>query len=203
MNTRAEIHMGNNLNDRYIFDHVAILVPSLERSLGVLRSGKYPVEPIEVLEQQGTREVYLGQSSKGSLLLIQPTHSPWFLPHVERHGFGIHHVAIDVPSIVDFCESLENKGWFLHTASAFGMKRFQTVYLVQPASRLMIEVQLPSREVGRLEETFVNQVSVPIRTDDETKTLDHLHIEELRPSKNQDWTFRIGDREWSVNDLTR
>ncbi len=189
------------MNDRYVFDHIAILVPSLERSLAVLSAGNYPVEAIEVLEQEGTREVYLGQNSKGSLLLIQPTHSSWFLPYIKQHGFGIHHVAIDVPSLVDFCESLEGKGWFMHTASAYGMERLRTVYLVQPASRLMIEVQIPPRDVSQLEGRFVSQLVVPIQNDGDRETLNNLDVAELRPTNGQSWSFCIGDRVWDVNDL--
>lgn len=92
-------------------DHVAIAVRDLDATLDLLRD-LFGIEPDsrEVVEEQGVEEamVPLGGSH---LQLLEPTGPDTPVGRfLGRHGEGLHHVAIAVPSVDDALDHLRKAG---------------------------------------------------------------------------------------------
>lgn len=95
----------------YNLDHVAVAVENLDATLAELHK-LFGLEPLsrEVVEGQGVEEamVPIGGSY---LQILQPTSSDTPVGRfIERHGEGLHHIAIAVASIDDALSHLKEEG---------------------------------------------------------------------------------------------
>ena len=112
-------------------NHVAILNSSVldtAKSLGF--HGDYS-SSIEIFEE--TRELYIGEQNLGArLLLMEPATKGHYLSALTRRGPGLHHVAINVPHIQSFVQSLEGSGWLLLPVSLRTWSDIQQVWLARP-----------------------------------------------------------------------
>jgi hypothetical protein len=60
-----------------ILDHIAFVVPSLERALQALGTVRFAVGEPQAYPSEGTRELYVGDPDQvGRLLLMQPAGEP-------------------------------------------------------------------------------------------------------------------------------
>lgn len=186
--------------------HVAVVVPSLENSLKIL-SPKYHVGNIETFHEKDdgkTLEAYVGSGlmQSGQLLLIEPLESKWFLQFVSEFGFGLHHVAINVTSLVDYCNFLYQKGWYLHTSSVFGYQNLHTIYLVRPGIPLIIEVQ-QQKIVERAENRFISEILLQVKDAREESCITSLGIAELFPVRNKRSLLKMDNKEWDIAEIAQ
>lgn len=192
------------MNSKVALSHVTLLVPSLEDSRALLPSDLYRLWNIDAFEEKidgGSREFYVGPAdyAKGMLLFVQGTTSRWFANFVAQFGYGLHHVAIDVPSVVDYCERMNQSGWYLHVGSAYALQKSNCVYLVRPGFSVIIEVQQRDDDIER--EYFVSNVVVGVNNDADKAAVEALGIAEFTAEINAQTRFKIGDKEWLVDDL--
>src|ERR1044071_1670066 len=93
-------------------NHVAFLVDSIEMVLEENIFDPGAIGEIEEFPSEGTRELYIGQSDQmGKLLLMQANGPGPYQDALNKRGTGLHHIAIDVPSIDDFVATLSGSGW--------------------------------------------------------------------------------------------
>lgn len=126
--------------------HVAVLVPSARRAADHLRQFGFQIGKEEAWEDVGTREIYVERDKANSLLIMEPAKPGVYQRAMEKRGPGIHHLAIDVPDLEDYIQSIESSGWLLHPSSIRTMKSTRAVYLARPGFPALIEVQEQSGE---------------------------------------------------------
>lgn len=123
-------------------NHIALLVPSVEKAAEVARQAGLPVGPTEEFEGEGTREVYVGDPNHSTLLLfIEPFREGPYSRALVKRGPGLHHIAIDVLDVESFADGLSDTGWLLHPRSLYTIKETQTLWLARPSMPMLIEVQ--------------------------------------------------------------
>jgi hypothetical protein len=118
--------------------HVALLVPSVQKSAAFLKQSGYDIGPKEEFEE--TFEIYVQGHQRNSLLLMEAKETGSYRRALQKRGAGIHHLAIDVLNIEDFLHSLAGSGWLLHLNSIQSLKSYQTAYLARPGFPALIEV---------------------------------------------------------------
>lgn len=122
--------------------HVAVLVPSVQRSASCFAKLGIPVGPAEEWDGEGTREIYVGDKNhSGLLLLMEPIKQGAYSRAMAKRGPGLHHIAIDVVSLETFIAGISNSGWLLHPRSLATIQKNQTAYLARPGMRMLVEVQ--------------------------------------------------------------
>ena len=121
--------------------HVAILVPSVRRAADHLSQFGFEIGKEEEWDGEGTKEIYIERNKANSLLLMEPVKSGAYQRAMEKRGPGIHHLAIDVPDVEAYIQTLENSGWLLHPSSIRIMKKIRVAYLARPRFPALIEVQ--------------------------------------------------------------
>lgn len=121
-------------------DHIALVVRELEPALARCQAAGLPAGPIEDFPAEGTREVYLGDSTGSALLLLmQPTSDEGpYARALRKRGPGLHHVALRVPQLERFAREL--RGWLLHPASLETLASSRTVWLARPGVGALVEV---------------------------------------------------------------
>lgn len=123
--------------------HVAILVRSADRAAEKLRRLGLSVNPPDTFEDGAVREIYIGDCATHSALplLVEPVkrtaHARTFLPR----GFGLHHLAVNVPQLEPFVDALHDSGWLLHPWSLEAARTMNTAYLCRPGAGFVVEVQ--------------------------------------------------------------
>lgn len=163
--------------------HVAILVPSVGRAADHLRQFGFQVGKEETWEGEGTREIYVERDKANSLLLMEPAKPGAYQRAMEKRGPGIHHLAIDVPDLEDYIQSIENSGWFLHPSSIRIMKRARVVYLTRPGFPALIEVQEQNEENNS--SAFVETVTLQMENS-LAHLIEHVGLADIiHPSKKE------------------
>lgn len=123
-------------------NHIAFLVGSAEASAEVLRRNGVHAGPPQNFEGEGTREMYAGGEELGCrILLMQAIGEGPYKRALVKRGPGLHHIAVDVPSLEEFLSGLASSGWLLHPASVKTMAASRTAYLARPGMPMLIEVQ--------------------------------------------------------------
>lgn len=152
-----------------VLNHVALLLPSVERASEVLRPLGAKINPAAQWEGEGTLEIYVGDldSQMASLLLMEPIQDGAYRHAMKKRGPGLHHLAIDVLHIEDFLDSVAGSGWLLHPRSVKMIRQSKTAYLARPGVPTLIEVQ--EREELRTHVPLVEEVRIP-----------HLKAQELQ-----------------------
>jgi hypothetical protein len=123
--------------------HTAILVHSVDRVAEFFAKKGFHLNPPEVFENEGTREIYVGDFDRESskVLLVEPHGLGPYQRPLQKRGPGLHHLGIDVENLVEYCTGLGRVGWLLHSYSLLSASKFQTAYLVRPGVSLMLEVR--------------------------------------------------------------
>lgn len=123
-------------------NHIAFLVRSAEVSAEVLRRNGIHAGPPQDFEGEGTREIYAGGEELSSrILLMQAIGEGPYKSALVKRGPGLHHIAVDVPSLDEFLSGIASSGWLLHPASVKTMSASRTAYLARPGMPMLIEVQ--------------------------------------------------------------
>jgi methylmalonyl-CoA/ethylmalonyl-CoA epimerase len=175
-------------------NHVALLVPSVKKSAAVLAAYRFPIGPAEEWEGEGTLEVYVGdQSAKsGLLLLMEPVKEGAYARAMQKRGPGLHHLAVDVLDLGGFIDGLSGSGWLLHPKSLKTIKDTQTAYLARPGTPMLIEVQ--EREAPANKPGFVQNIGMPLSARD-ARMLGALGLGQVLPSSSGDlWIQMDGIR---------
>ena len=125
-----------------VLNHVAILVESIESTLGIKNFSSDLIEEIEEFPSVGTRELYLGKSNQmGRLLLMQAAGDGPYKSALKKRGTGLHHIALDVLNIDEYLGSLSGSGWLLHPESINFYKSNKQIYLSRPGVPVLMEIQ--------------------------------------------------------------
>ena len=122
-------------------DHVAILVPNAEQVVQQLTARGLPAKgltpgEIESFPSEGTRECYLGADGRlGRLLLMEATSNQGpYARALAKRGPGLHHVALTVPDLDLFLNSVT--GWLLVPGCVSSLARTKTAWLAGTACTL-------------------------------------------------------------------
>jgi hypothetical protein len=80
-------------------NHVAFLVGSIESAIRLIPSPSADRGNIEEFPSEGTRELYVGDSIMGRLLLMQPIGAGPYQRAMKKRGESLHHLALDVENL--------------------------------------------------------------------------------------------------------
>ena len=120
-------------------DHVALLVPDLERALRGARALGLEAEAPQAFPGEGTREAYAGPPGGAARLLLMTPHGPGpYARALERRGPGLHHLALRTPDPRGLVEAAV--GWLLHPRSLASWEGCRTLWLARPGVGALIEV---------------------------------------------------------------
>lgn len=102
-----------------ILSHVALLVPSVDKSAAYLSALGYKCSKAEIFESEGTKEIYVGnyQENSGLILLLEAVGEGPYKKAMNKRGPSLHHIAIDVLDMNDFLTNAKKVGWKLHPIS--------------------------------------------------------------------------------------
>lgn len=139
--------------------HVALLVPSVEKSAHFLSRFGFEIGPTETWDGEGTKEIYIERSRGNSLLLMEPVKPGAYQRAMDKRGPGLHHLAIDVLNLEGFLLSIAGSGWLLQPSSVGTMSRARTAYLARPGFPALIEVQEKNEQ--KESDLFVNRLELP------------------------------------------
>jgi catechol 2,3-dioxygenase-like lactoylglutathione lyase family enzyme len=140
--------------------HVAMLVPSVDRSAVVLAEHGFSIGQAEIWEGEGTREIYVGGKDRSAtLLLMEPVLEGAYTRAMAKRGAGLHHIAIDVLDLEGYLERIASSGWLLHPKSLDSIRKSRTAWLARPGIPALIEVQ--GRDSIPAGEPFITQIALP------------------------------------------
>ncbi|MCA2959599.1 MAG: VOC family protein [Silvanigrellales bacterium] len=143
------------------FDHVALLVRSIEKTCEKLASFQSIMGSIENFPGEGTRERYIGpEDASARLLLMQPAdeNGP-YAKAMQRRGPGLHHLALNVLDLREFIETLAGSGWYLLPQSLRTIEQSKTAWLGRPGVGALLEIHERNPKIGA---PFVSRVELPI-----------------------------------------
>lgn len=102
-----------------ILSHVALLVPSVDKSASYLTAQGFKCGEAETFESEGSKEVYVGdyQEQSGLLLLVEPNGDGPYQRAMSKRGPSLHHIGIDVLDMKEFLSEATKIGWQLHPIS--------------------------------------------------------------------------------------
>ena len=129
--------------------HVAILVQSLDRTVGVVKDFGLNVNPFEAFDHEGTQECYVGASDKSArLLLLKAIKAGPYQRALEKRGPGLHHLGVWVSNLEDYADQLGAVGWLLHSKSLVTSRKQKTAYFVRPGVPYIVEAYENTATVG-------------------------------------------------------
>jgi hypothetical protein len=103
--------------------------------------------------------------------------------------------------VVEYCERMNETGWYLHVGSAYALQKLKCVYLVRPNFPVIIEVQHQEEPVER--GNFVEEIVVGVDDESDKEAVEALGIAEFKAELNAQTRFKIGNIEWLVDDLVK
>lgn len=169
------------------FDHLAYVTESMD---GLLSKHLYLSEKageVNVFPGEGTKEVYIGKPDQcGKLLIMEPIDEGVYLDWFKKRGKGIHHLAINVPSLEMFCREILSSGWHLHPYSLESME-YRTIWLTRAFTPLLIEVHEKSffsENPGYIEKVYYSQYI-------SQKLMDSLQLDLLIQSETNHFYVQI------------
>lgn len=144
-----------------VLNHVALLVPSVDKAASVLTPLGFMIHPPAEWEGEGTREIYVGdfKTHMATLLLMEPIKEGAYTRAMKKRGPGLHHLAIDVLDLEGFIDEIAGSGWLLHPKSLQTIKGSNTAYLARPGVPALIEVQ--QRESLSEQKPVVESLRIP------------------------------------------
>ena len=166
-------------------NHIALLVPSVDKAAEIARQAGLPVGPIEEFEGEGTREVYVGEPSHSTLLLLlEPIKEGAYSRAMSKRGPGLHHIAIDVLDVDEFAHGLSRTGWLLHPESLHTLKKTKTIWLARPGVPMLVEVQ--QRKSLEAKPLFIQRMNMPL---DKTslRLFEALGVDQIISTGKEHW----------------
>ena len=93
-------------------DHVGVAVNNLDEAIHLYRDVLgLRLEGVHVVEEQKVRVAFFSTEGKTRIELLEPTNSESpVAKFIERHGEGVHHIALKVRNIEAVLEELKGKG---------------------------------------------------------------------------------------------
>lgn len=186
--------------NRALINHIALLVPSVEKAANHLRSFDYKVGQAEQWEGEGTLEIYVGDTTaeRATLLLMEPVKEGAYTRAMKKRGPGLHHIAIDVLNIESYIDNLSSSGWLLHPKSLHTIKETKTAYLARPGMPTLIEVQ--ERPELKSLPHFVEKLVIPGLTERQFGMFSALSLDQVT-SESNDLILQIQGRQISFLNL--
>ena len=181
-------------------NHVAILVPSVNRAAEVLKPLGFTIGPAETWEGEGTLEIYVGnrETHTGHLLLMEPQKAGAYRRALDKRGAGLHHIAIDVLDLESFIGEIAGSGWLLHPRSLCTIRDSRTAYLARPGVPMLIEVQ--ERKMFTDKPSFVTGLGLAL-PDVGSKLIAAIGLAEvIQHTKHDPWLL-AADHRISIADL--
>lgn len=122
--------------------HTALLLRSAENGASYFKELGYCINETEIFEGTNTKEIYVGDHSKESslILLMEPSGDGPYSKALHKRGESLHHLGLDVENLNQYCKELGKVGWLLHTHSLESIPKLKTAYLVRPNMPVMLEV---------------------------------------------------------------
>ena len=187
------------MNSRAQLSHVAFLVSSVQKAAELPTGLDLTVGPAEKWEGEGTLEIYVGEDSFTSrLLLMEAVKDGAYQRALKKRGPGLHHIAVDVLNLEEYIGNLSGSGWFLHPKSLETIKHTKTAYLARPGMPTMIEVQ--ERDTLSEKPSFISLFELPF-TEVQMKLIDTLGIAELKRSHDKNYWLTCADQRFLANEL--
>jgi len=179
-------------------DHVAILVPNAGQVVQQLTAKGLPAKglapgEIESFPSEGTRECYVGADARlGRLLVMEATSDKGpYARALAKRGPGLHHVALTVPDLDLFLNSVT--GWLLVPGCVSSLARTKTAWLARPGVGTLLEVtqhETPMEGVPLL--------SVEVPASGQERLLTGLSVEGLSASADDQAWIVVGDERLAV-----
>jgi len=161
------------------------------KAAAVLDGHRFPIGVPEKWDGEGTLEIYVGDKTQRSLLLLmEPIKTGAYSRAMEKRGPGLHHVAIDVLDLEIFIERISGSGWLLHPKSLHTIKKMGTAYLARPGTPLLVEVQ--QREEIPSKQPFITQIKIPLSQRD-VEMLNAIGVNEFENSQSTDSWIQFGE----------
>lgn len=156
--------------------HTALLVRSAEKAAVYFKEQGYTVNETEIFEGTNTKEIYIGDISKESslVLLMEPSGEGPYKRALNKRGESLHHLGLNVESLSEYCKVLGKAGWLLHVYSLESIPKLKTVYLVRPNIPVILEVH--ERVTTNKLPSLVTQVTFP-EIDGLSRMLDSVSCE--------------------------
>lgn len=150
------------MTQKVVFDHIALLVSSVENSASVFGKWNYKVGAVDRFKE--TNEIYIADHVRGRILFMEPAGPGSYQMALAERGPGIHHIAINVLDIEKFISGLQGSGWYLHTHSLHMLKESKTAYLARPAFPLIEVQEYAEPEFARRAalSAFVTKIEIPL-----------------------------------------
>ena len=141
--------------------HIALLVKSADKAAAKLSGLGLVINPAAVFEKGRVREIYVGsyETNSALLLLVEPIQKDAYARTFKKHGYGLHHIAVDMPDLEGYIDSLYDSGWLLHPWSVDAIKTLNTAYLCRPGTEFIIEAQ---RNAHGNRPRLVEKVTLPL-----------------------------------------
>jgi catechol 2,3-dioxygenase-like lactoylglutathione lyase family enzyme len=153
--------------------HVALLVPSVDKSASYLSSRGLTCGKAEAFEAEGTKEVYVGdyQNQSGLLLLLEPIGDGPYKRAMTKRGPSLHHIAIDVLDMKKFTFQASQSGWQLHPVSNDQTSWFfqkglpllevneKKTLSTKPLKISELQISLPNKALSVLNEVLGKKIS--------------------------------------------
>ena len=183
------------------FDHVGVLVTSVQCGLDSLRANNWPIGKIDEFLAEGTREVYVGPgSTSGRLLLIEPIGAGPYQQALAKRGPGLHHLAINVDDALEFTAHISGSGWYLHPTSLGTFAKYKTLWLARPGVPLLVEVVQRSDIPESGSDEFINRIEVPL-PERKPPLAGALGLDQLQPAPEPDVFITIAAERRRLADL--
>jgi len=93
-------------------DHIGIAVDNLDEAISLYRDFLgLKLEGVHVVEEQKVKVAFFSSGGQTRIELLEPTDSESpVAKFIERHGEGVHHIALKVRDIEAVLEELKGKG---------------------------------------------------------------------------------------------
>lgn len=123
--------------------HVAVLVRSAARAAEKLKALGIFTGQEETYENGRVKEIYAGsyETNSALALLVEPVSRQAYTRAFKKRGYGLHHIAVNVPELDAYIDGLYDSGWLLHPWSAEALRSAGTAYLCRPGVGFVIEAQ--------------------------------------------------------------
>jgi hypothetical protein len=172
------------------FNHIALLVSSVERASLRFRELGHPIGPTELWDSEGTKEIYIGDANQsGRVLLMEPTKPGSYQNALNKRGASLHHLAIDVLDLEKIISDLAGTGWLFHPNSTNTIKKSRTAWFSRPGIPTLIEVQ--ERVSFSTAPFFVTGVGMKL-TPKEKQMMDALGLQDLVSPDSSGFSVSFG-----------
>ncbi len=142
-------------------NHIAFLVTSAKRSSYYFEKLGLVATPIEIYDDEGTREIYIGdETTLSRVLLLEAFRDGPYKKALKKRGTGLHHVAIETTDMPGYIQSLETAGWTIHPKYKDSYVKNNLAYLFKKDVPFLIEL-FPQRN-KHIQQTLVKEINIPV-----------------------------------------